>query len=368
MSIITGSSYRFKSYADNKYLNIYTDGNPSNNVNVTTYSLVNGDAGQVWNCYYHSNSSINGILLRNKKKCSFALDRWRGSSNTNNADVYEINWDNNADLKDMLVTFVRVSGEDNAYRIKLKYYDYYLTVSSSSVSGGMNVVWQAYSNTNSQKWMPELVNANIGEAVVTGMPDDTDYENDTEFFHPDAGRHDGTWTSNDGANIREKIKNYYYRAYGNYPSDDRQYMMGLWGGRYLSGTYKGKYHPGIDINKALGSDIYSTINGTVINIDERSGYQYYVAIKHRDYNYVVLYLHLEIDPDLKQDLKQNGTITVMAGVTKIGKESNRGPGNLPSHLHVEVQPYEEGKTYYSPKNPVISVDESMETVNPYNYI
>lgn len=40
----------------------------------------------------------------------------------------------------MLVTFVRVSGEDNAYRIKLKYYDYYLTVSSSSVSGGMNVV------------------------------------------------------------------------------------------------------------------------------------------------------------------------------------------------------------------------------------
>lgn len=77
---------------------------------------------------------------------------------------------------------------------------------------------------------------------------------------------------------------------------------------------------------------------------------------------MVLYLHLEIDPNLKED------DTVTAGVTKIGKESNRGPGNLYSHLHVEVQPYKEGTTYYSPKNPVGSVDESMGTVSPYNYI
>lgn len=76
---------------------------------------------------------------------------------------------------------------------------------------------------------------------------------------------------------------------------------------------------------------------------------------------MVLYLHLEIDPNLEE-----GDI-VTAGVTKIGKESNRGPGNLYSYLHVEVQPYIGGTTY-SPKDPVGSVDESMETVNPYNYI
>lgn len=155
---------------------------------------------------------------------------------------------------------------NNTYRIKLMYYDYYLTVSSSTDSYGRNVVWQEYSNINSQKWIPGLVNSNIGEAVVTGMPVNTCYINDTEFFHPDAGCHDGTWTSNDGANIRERIKNYYYRAYGNSPTNDKQYMYGLWGRRYTGTSYKGKYHPGIDINKAQGSNIYSTINETVIII------------------------------------------------------------------------------------------------------
>lgn len=145
-TITLGNSYRFKDYNNNKYLNILTDGTPTNNSNVTIYSLDSSDMAQIWQCVQHSGLGVSGALMKSAKNPLVALDRYRGSSNYNNADVYTIGT-TAADLKDQLVEFKPLS--NGYYRIKLAYYDLYLTVSSTTAYGGYNVNWQELNgNTN----------------------------------------------------------------------------------------------------------------------------------------------------------------------------------------------------------------------------
>lgn len=149
-AVNSGKSYRFQSMEADEYLNILTDGNLANNTNVTTYGLDENDLGQVWQCVSYSYGSVSGMLMKSGKNTAFALDRYRGSSNYNNADIYTIGT-TEADLKDQLVEFVpRAYGY---YRIKLAYYDLYLTRSSASTYGGKNVVWRAQTGNMDQLWL-----------------------------------------------------------------------------------------------------------------------------------------------------------------------------------------------------------------------
>ena len=151
--IKSGNSYRFLSYSDGKYLNILTSTTPANNKNVTTYSLNSSDMCQVWKCVSHSNGSVSGMLMKSERDNAFSLDRYRGSSNYDNADVYATAT-TTADLKDQLVTFV--SATQGYYRIKLAYTDLYLTVTSTNTTGGHDVRWKALTGDTDQLWLPQL--------------------------------------------------------------------------------------------------------------------------------------------------------------------------------------------------------------------
>ena len=150
--IKSGNSYRFLSYSDGKYLNILTSTTPANNKNVTTYSLNSSDMCQVWKCVSHSNGSVSGMLMKSERDNAFSLDRYRGCSNYDNADVYATAT-TTADLKDQLVTFV--SATQGYYRIKLAYADLYLTVTSTNTTGGHDVRWKALTGNTDQVWLPE---------------------------------------------------------------------------------------------------------------------------------------------------------------------------------------------------------------------
>lgn len=151
-TVSNGSAYRFKSKSDGKYLNILTDGNLSNDLNVTTYALTRNDLGQVWKCDNFKNGSLSGMLMRSKKNTAYVLDRWRGNSNYNNANIYTVG-KNDADLKDELVVITAQS--DGYSTIKLKYYNLYLTATSTNTYGGHNVNWQPPSNSSNQRWFAE---------------------------------------------------------------------------------------------------------------------------------------------------------------------------------------------------------------------
>ena len=174
-TITLGNSYRFKDYNNNKYLNILVNGNPANNSNVTIYSLDSADMGQVWKCDHHSGANVGGVLMKSAKDTSFALDRWRGSSNYNNADVYKIGT-TDADLQDQLVEFLPIS--NGYYRIKLVYADLYLTVSTTTAYGGYNVNWQAITGNADQLWAAELYSVS---SSATPEPTPTAIK-DKEFF------------------------------------------------------------------------------------------------------------------------------------------------------------------------------------------
>ena len=159
-TVTLGNSYRFKDYNNNKYLNILVSGNPSNNSNVTIYSLDSSDMAQVWQCVQYSALGVSGALMKSVKDPTFALDNYRGSSNPNNADVYKIGT-TAADLKDQLVEFILLT--NGYYRIKLAYYDLYLTVTTESTYGGFNVRWQALTGNTNQLWAAEL----YGSSTIT---------------------------------------------------------------------------------------------------------------------------------------------------------------------------------------------------------
>ena len=175
-TVTLGNSYRFKDYNNNKYLNILTDGTPTNNTNVTIYSLDSSDMAQVWKCdsYTNSNLGVSGALMKSVKNSNVALDRWRGSSNYNNADVYAIGT-TAADLKDQLVEFRFIS--NGYYRIKLVYYDLYLTVSNTATYGGYNVKWQELTGNEDQLWAAELYSTS-----TTNIPETPEPIADKEFF------------------------------------------------------------------------------------------------------------------------------------------------------------------------------------------
>lgn len=177
-TIVEGRSYRFKTYNDNKYLNILTDGALKNNGNVTSYTLDATDMAQVWVCERKTLGSVTGILMKSKKNTAYAIDRYRGSSNYNNADIYTVGT-TEADLKDQLVEFKLLT--NGCYRIKLAYADLYLTLTSTGTYGGYNIKWQSMTGNSDQLWYAEEYGAPVAtpKPVPTSIVDGVYFVNNT---------------------------------------------------------------------------------------------------------------------------------------------------------------------------------------------
>lgn len=349
MAIVANKSYWFKSKSDGKYLNPLTSGSLANSTNVTTYAKESGDASQIWICSYYSNSSLNlnGYLLKNAKNSNYALDRWRLSGdNYNNADIYTIG-SSSEDLKDQLILIEETS---NGCRIKLKYRNLYLTKTSTATYGGSNVNWKVEDGSNNQLWVAEEAPS---EVVVTGMPSGAGYTNNTEYFHPDSGMVTGTWANNGGSTKASQIKQFYKTVY-NQTADpsNNQCLHSLYGGKYVDSVpkYGGQFHPGIDIFKSAGSNIYAARSGVI-----RAVGSFYVTVETS--NCLMIYVHLLPNSNLS-----NGN-TVTAGSTLLGTEDKLETSDY--HLHIEIHP-KSGSL--SPHNPTPTVFDSMSCLVPYNYL
>lgn len=97
-----------------------------------------------------------------------------------------------------------------------------------------------------------------------------------------------------------------------------------------------KFHEGLDFAAAIGTDVYATADGFVLEADRKSGYGNCVDLSH-GYNYVTRYAHLsEILVKEGQEVKRGDLI---------GKVGSTGKSTGP-HLHYEVRFKDE------PQNPV----------------
>lgn len=87
-----------------------------------------------------------------------------------------------------------------------------------------------------------------------------------------------------------------------------------------------KFHEGIDFTASVGTEIYATGDGTVVNVGRKGGYGNCIVINH-GYGYQTLYAHLS-KTDVKPGQKvQRGQV--------IGRVGNTGKSTSP-HLHYEV--------------------------------
>lgn len=88
-----------------------------------------------------------------------------------------------------------------------------------------------------------------------------------------------------------------------------------------------KMHTGIDFTASVGTEIYATGNGTVVDVGRtRGGYGNCIIINH-GYGYQTLYAHLS-----KIDVKKGQKVTRGQVIGKVG---NTGKSTAP-HLHYEV--------------------------------
>lgn len=373
MAISSNKYYYFKSVSDNKYLNIYTNGSLSNGINVKTYPKIDGDECQIWYTQPYS-STLNTFLLKSKKNLGYALDRWRGSSNYNNADIYSVGT-TEEDLADQLIQFVNVG--NNNYRIKLKNYNLYLTVntSTSSSDGSRNIYWTALnSGSNSQLWRPEEYEEDDYSGVLarnTNCPTETatepfiinnipDYqfsshiENGVEF-HPSCGLSNNSDfnLSSDGSKIKNVLKIFSRKVFGiNVDLDDDRLCYYLYGERRNNGG-NNQFHTGVDISYLDGHPIKALYPGVVKYSGGTFGT---VTIQTSEIGVCCNYLHM-------RDITVTNNQHINAGDT-IGYQSNVSDESIGSHLHFEVVPY----NVSGPQSLVTSPNVQMHTIMPYGYM
>ena len=388
--IIAGNYYRFKSVSDtDKYLNILTDGNLDDGINVTTYGLDENDLGQVWltSVYIHGNPMQ--YLLKSAKDNRFALDRWRiNNAKYNNADIYSIGA-TTEDIYDQVVVF-EPSG--SYYKIKLAYRDnLYLTVTDENTYGnGHNVAWAAATGGNNQLWLAEPYSSGTGDSsnsssdytgilaryttlsnvigdtasdyyIIKNIPDNQ-YGSGIEpsaQFHPACGLNNNLIfnESSDGNKIIDVLLNKYVKkVFGNdctiNNANDVCYY--LYGERYNNGDGY-DFHPGVDVSYGEGKPVYALYGGEIVCNDyEDHGT---ISIKPDGLDIVTTYLHM----------KNLTTKTHVNAGEKIGEQSGRGNTSntdYPSHLHFEVTP----STQSGYAVPIKSPNVQMPSILPYGYM
>ena len=380
--IIAGNSYRFKSVSDtDKYLNILTDGDLDDGINVTTYGLDENDLGQVWltSVYIHGNPMQ--YLLKSAKNNNFALDRWRiNNAKYNNADIYSIGT-TTEDIYDQVIVF-EPSG--SYYKIKLAYRDnLYLTVTDEITYGnGHNVAWAAATGANNQLWLAEPYNSDSGNSsgntpeytgiltrytaplsnvngviTVYNIPDcyqsSNGYIEETCEMHKGSMIPDGTDFSDNTdsvvSDIKSAINSLISKVYpeGTDIQDKYKYYY-LFGEKRYS-TDNSVCHNGVDIAGPDLSEIKALFGGEVI---AKGGAVY--SVYNSDLNVTFNYVHME-------DHRFNIGDHINAGVV-IGKQSDIGDADG-SHLHFEVT-----KGRETAHNDTTSTNVDMVSILPYGYM
>lgn len=365
-----GATYRFLSReAENdagtngkgRSLNAYGT-QPTSLANVCLYTSDDNDICQQW-VYVEENRKK---YLKCKGNTDLALDLYTGASSVVgvrncNAHVFAPSETSRIDVG---------SAGDGYIYIRLTYDQYrnkYLTAnagvngtnSGKSFNSNGNVYFTDLNEGDPlPAWKPILLAAPpnpkppVGpepteEVTVTNMPTNV-YTDDTEKFHPKSGMRNGTWSANGGADIEQKMRNYYYTVYKTYPVSNSQYLYNFYGAK-VSGTKK--YHLGVDICHGQGSPIYSAHSGKVIYIRPENGQ---VAIYDGRYTYH--YLHMT-------NIKVNLNDTVVAGETNIGLEGKEGWANG-FHVHLEI--YKD--KHASAAQDAVLINQDIPTVCPYNLI
>lgn len=376
MILENGATYRFLSReAENdagtngkgRSLNVYGT-QPTSLANVCLYTSDDNDICQQW-VYVEENRKK---YLKCKGNTDLALDLYTGASS-----VVGVRNCNAHAFKPSKTSCIEVEDAGGGYiYIRLSDFDHrnkYLaanagangTNSGKSFNGNGNVYFIEFNEGDPMPaWKPILLAAPpdpkppVGpepteEVTVTNMPANVygqkpDEEKDTEYFHPKSGMRNGTWSANGGADIEQKMRNYYYTVYKTYPVSNSQYLYNFYGAK-VSGTKK--YHLGVDICHGQGSPIYSAHSGKVIYIRPENGQ---VAIYDGRYTYH--YLHMT-------NIKVTLNDTVVAGETNIGLEGKEGWANG-FHVHLEI--YKD--KHASAAQDAVLINQDIPTVCPYNLI
>ena len=326
------------------------------------YTSDDNDICQQW-VYVEENRKK---YLKCKGNTDLALDLYTGASSVVgvrncNAHAFKPSETSCIEVEDAGGGYVYIRLSDDLYRNK------YLaanagangTNSGKSFNSDGNVYFVEFNEGDPMPaWKPILLAAPpnpkppVGpepteEVTVTNMPTNV-YTDDTEKFHPKSGMRNGTWSANGGADIEQKMRNYYYTVYKTNPVSNSQYLYNLYGAKL---TGYSTYHLGVDICHGQGSPIYSAHSGKVIYIRPENGQ---VAIYDGRYTYH--YLHMT-------NIKVNLNDTVVAGETNIGLEGKEGWANG-FHVHLEI--YKD--KHASAAQDAVLINQDIPTVCPYNLI
>ena len=156
MAIKHNAVYVFTNKLHGGALNVYTSSTPSNGTNVCLYDLDTTDEAQQWRAVYAGVTDSEKVLFWLNTESggtysNYALDRYTGSSNLNNADVYRSSA-SDCSAADQLVYFFKVRTDE--YRIILYSNGYYLSANSGTNG---NVYWSPTSQADASVWVVEEV-------------------------------------------------------------------------------------------------------------------------------------------------------------------------------------------------------------------
>ena len=315
--------YRFGNRASNKALNHYAPG--GSNVNV--YSE-DGSPDQIWK--YDNDGRL--YPESNPNKC---LDRYYGSDNLNNADVYEPNDPNN-----QILSFKLIESTDYGYYYQIKVNGYYLT------QQGNDVRWTESPNGNYSVWLAEEV------ICVTDIPKNAGTY--TDYF--------AVWSGLTNGPFRESssITNLYRKCFGSAGTNGAKYYN-MYGQIFSASSpvnYKGRFHTGVDLDPGAGTPVIAPISGTVA-YSSLNDYGT-VTVKETGTNRPFLFMHM-------QNLLAKGQ-PVTEGKTQLGTVSGIGSGGqmqFGAHLHVEVHPA--GSTNFGDNYQINSFYNTQESIPVYDW-
>ena len=308
--ITKGRYYRFSNKSSGKDLNHYAAG--GSNVNVYTED---GSTDQIWRY------STDGRLYpeSNPTKC---LDRFAGSSNPNNADVYAPN-----DAPNQVLTFESVSNSDYGYYYRIKVNGYYLT------QQGSDVKWTSSPNGDYSVWLAEeLIKVTD---IPAGKNSNGEIVTTTDYFSVWSGFTNGYFPEE----IEASINNLYRKCFGSAGAITAKYYN-MYGAIFTGSSpasYKGKFHSGVDLvsdnpNSDGDYPVLAPVAGLVVYSDPiKFGT---VTIKEKNTGNLFLFMHM------KGKFPAEGTTVAIGNcIGLMGGVGNNGATNAFSpHLHVEVHP------------------------------
>lgn len=289
--------------------------------NSVTAAAVNGQTTQTWN---FSNNKLY----------------------TESSSSYGIAGTSSATMSTSPNSVVLVWAGTNKCYIKLSGSNKYLQRSSTTVSWGTSPV----------EWTIEEI------IKKTGTPHYA-----PEYFSARAGESNGAWDATRTANLKLLFKKFYLDHSGSV--SDARIGQNLYGALYFvdDPEVKGKFHTGIDFNDDITTEIYSPIDGYIVNCNQDNGA---ICIYNQENNYTLVLMHLKINDTIKNI--ENDTpsdANFIREGTLMGIQSGYFEGDpeaFDPHLHFE---FHNGKyTGDGAGLPSKSYDAIGSTVNPYDKI